>query len=120
MEKDYPVRVMTSPARCCAGADVFMRTVARVFTALDQPAADRVVRAGPAALPYSGCGPPLTARRPGPGLGWPFPIDASDHHRSATPMPLRHRSAAAAAASRTPFDDRRTSHAIGTLATAFV
>ena len=36
-------------------------------------------------------------------------------------MPLRHRSAAAAAASRAPsFDDRRTSHAIGTLATAFV
>ncbi|MBY4593878.1 hypothetical protein, partial [Rhizobium redzepovicii] len=35
-------------------------------------------------------------------------------------MSFRHRSAASAAANRAPFDDRRTSSSIGTLATAFV
>ena len=35
-------------------------------------------------------------------------------------MPFRHRSAAPAAASRAPFDDRHTSRSIGTLAAAFV
>jgi len=35
-------------------------------------------------------------------------------------MPCRHRTAVPAAANRAPFDDRRTSAAIGTLATAFV